>query len=86
MPGMDAIASLRGTAKANAAMWIHFWAMTTVLFIILPRTLLAVAAWRRKTRLAADMQLPVNEPYFRRLLNPYQGKGYLWRCWRTAIG
>lgn len=77
MPGVDAIASLRGTAKVNAAMWIHFWAMTTVLFIILPRTLLAVAVWRKKTRLAADMQLPVNEPYFRRLLNPYQGKGLL---------
>jgi Protein of unknown function (DUF2868) len=77
MPGVDAIASLRGTAKANAAIWIHFWAMTTVLFIILPRTLLAVAALRRKTRLATDMQLPVNEPYFRRLLNPYRGKGLL---------
>ncbi len=75
MPGVDAIASLRGTAKASAAIWIHFWAMTTVLFIILPRTLLAVAAWRRKTRLATDMRLPVNEPYFRRLLNPYRGKG-----------
>lgn len=77
MPGVDAIAGLRGTAKANAAIWIHFWAMTTVLFIILPRTLLAVAAWRKKTRLATDMQLPVNEPYFRRLLNPYRGKGLL---------
>lgn len=77
MPGVGAIASLRGTAKANAAIWIHFWAMTTLLFIILPRTFLAVSAWRRTVRLAGDMYLPSDEPYFRRLLNPYRGKGLL---------
>ncbi len=75
MPGVEAIADLRGTAKANAAVWIHFWAVTTGLFIILPRTVLAVAAWMRTTRLADAMHLPNDEPYFRRLLNPYRGKG-----------
>ncbi|HMS85530.1 MAG TPA: DUF2868 domain-containing protein [Nitrospira sp.] len=77
IPDVDTIAGLRGSAGANAAIWIHFWAMTTVLFIILPRTLLAVATWTNKTRLAADMPLPSNDPYFRRLLNPYRGKGLL---------
>jgi len=77
MPGVEAIANLQGTARANAAIWIHFWAITTVLFIVLPRTLLASTAWMRKARLAADVQLPSNEPYFRRLLNPYRGKGLL---------
>ncbi|MDR4467066.1 MAG: DUF2868 domain-containing protein [Nitrospira sp.] len=75
VPDVEAIAALRGTAKANAAIWIHFWAVTTVLFIILPRTLLAMAAMMRQTRLAAAMHLPSDEPYFRRLLNPYRGKG-----------
>ena len=77
MPGVEAIVELRGTAKANAAIWIHFWAMTTVLFIVLPRTLLAVTAWLRKTHLVADVYLPSNKPYFRRLLKPYRGKGVL---------
>jgi hypothetical protein len=77
MPSVEAIANLRGTARANAAIWIHFWAMTTVLFIVLPRTLLAAAAWMRTARLADAMHLPSNEPYFRRLLNPYRGKGLL---------
>ncbi|MFO0698346.1 MAG: DUF2868 domain-containing protein [Nitrospira sp.] len=77
IPDVDTIAGLRGSAGANAAIWIHFWAMTTVLFIILPRTLLAVVTWTRKTRLAADLSLPSNDPYFRRLLNPYRGKGLL---------
>lgn len=77
VPGVETIAGLRGSAKVNAALWIHFWAVTTALFIILPRTWLAVAAWRRKTSLAAAMHLPSNEPYFRRLLNPYRGKGLL---------
>jgi hypothetical protein len=75
MPSVEAIADLQGTARANAAIWIHFWAMTTVLFIVLPRTLLAAAAWMRTARLADAMHLPSNEPYFRRLLNPYRGKG-----------
>jgi hypothetical protein len=77
VPGVEAIADLQGTARANAAIWIHFWAMTTLLFIVLPRTLLAAAAWKCKSRLAADIQLPSNEPYFRRLLNPYLGKGLI---------
>ena len=77
VPGVEAIADLRGTAKANAAIWIHFWAVTTVLFIVLPRTWLAAIAWRRKTLLAEAMRLPSDEPYFRRLLNPYRGKGLL---------
>jgi hypothetical protein len=77
VPGLEAIADLRGTAKANAAIWIHFWAVTTGLFIVLPRTLLAAEAWMRKTRVADAMRLPSDEPYFRRLLNPYRGKGLL---------
>jgi hypothetical protein len=77
VPGVEAIADLRGTAKANAAIWIHFWAVTTGLCIVLPRTLLAAEAWMRKTRLAGAMRLPSDEPYFRRLLNPYRGKGLL---------
>lgn len=77
MPGVEAIVELRGIARANAAIWIHFWAMTTILFIVLPRTLLAAAVWMRKTRLADAMHLPSNEPYFQRLLNPYRGKGLL---------
>ena len=31
VPDVEAVADLRGTAKANAALWIHFWAVTTVL-------------------------------------------------------
>ena len=75
VPGVEAIADLRGTAKANAAIWIHFWAVTTVLCIVLPRTVLAAAAWMRQAQLGEVMHLPSDEPYFRRLLNPYRGKG-----------
>jgi hypothetical protein len=75
VPSVDAIADLQGTAKANAAIWIHFWAITAVLFIVLPRTLFAMTAWFRKASLAAEAHLPNNEPYFQRLLNPYRGKG-----------
>ena len=75
VPSVDVIADQQGPAKANAAMWIHLWAATTVLFIVLPRTVLAMSAWLSKTRLAAEVSLPSNEPYFQRLLNPYRGNG-----------
>lgn len=75
VPGVEAIADLQGTSGANAGIWIHFWAMTAMVFIVLPRTLFAVTAWFRKTRLAADAHLPSNERYFQRLLNPYRGNG-----------
>lgn len=75
IPSVEAIADLQGTARANAAIWIHFWAVTTVLFIVFPRTVFAVTAWFRKARLAAEVHLPSNEPYFQRLLNPYRGNG-----------
>ena len=75
VPDVEAVADLRGTAKANAALWIHFWAVTTVLCIVLPRTVLAAAAWMRQAQLAEVMHLPSDEAYFRRLLNPYRGKG-----------
>lgn len=75
IPGVETIANLRGTPTANAAIWIHFWAMTSFLFIVLPRSILAIAAWIRKDRLAADVHLPLNDGYFRRLLSPYLGRG-----------
>lgn len=55
-------------AHATAAPWIHLYAVTLALAVVLPRTLLAAHAawlgWRRARRL----QLPMADPYFQRLL------------------
>ncbi len=71
VPGIDEIAKLRfaeGSAGERAARWIHLYAITLGLFVVLPRLLLgAWSAWRAR-RVAAQRALPLDEPYFRALL------------------
>lgn len=71
LPSIDEMATLRfaeGSAGESAARWIHLYAITLALFIVLPR--LALAAWSawRVRRAAARLALPLDEPYFRALL------------------
>ena len=58
---------------ASAAPWIHLYAVTVALAVVLPRALLAAAAgfvaWRR----ARHIELPLTDPYFQRLLRPRAG-------------
>ncbi len=71
MPSIDEMAKLRfaeGSAGESAARWIHLYAITLGLFVVLPRLLLAAwSAWRVR-RAAAKLALPQGEPYFRALL------------------
>ncbi len=71
MPSIDEMAKLRfaeGSAGESAARWIHLYAITLGLFVVLPRLLLAAwSAWRVR-RAAAKLALPQCEPYFRALL------------------
>jgi len=54
-------------AGASAAPWIHLYATTLLLFVVLPRTLLAVAAGLRSRALAARFPLALDGLYFERL-------------------
>jgi hypothetical protein len=61
------------TASAPAAPWIHLYAATLFLFVVLPRALLGlVAAWQAR-RLAARFPLPLDGSYFERLRLQQQG-------------
>ena len=51
-----------------AAPWIGLWAMTALLFVVLPRTLLASFATLRARRLARNVALPLDDAYFETLL------------------
>ncbi len=74
-PSVDQIAALRFTSgapgDANAALWIHLYAVTVGAIVIVPRLALAlIARWqeqRRSQRFAFDM----SEPYFRRLAGSF---------------
>jgi hypothetical protein len=71
VPSIDEMAKLRfadGSAGESAARWIHLYAITLALFVIVPRLLLAAwSAWRAQ-RALAQRTLPLDEPYFRALL------------------
>jgi hypothetical protein len=62
VPGIDAIAALRlvagQPATAPAAGWIHLFAATLVLFVVLPRALLAAWAGAQARRLDAARGAP----------------------------
>jgi len=78
VPDADAIAALRvgpdAAATASAAPWLHLYAATLLLAVVLPRAVLAlVAAWRMQASLQR-VQLPLHEPYFQRLLRDLQGR------------
>jgi hypothetical protein len=71
-----AIERLRGPAvSGEAAVWIHQWALTTALVVLAPRLALAWWATRRARALAADLALPLDDPYFLRVLAATRGAG-----------
>lgn len=51
----------------NAGPWIHLYALTTTLVVLLPRGLLAAWSGRRAARLRAHFPMPVDDPWLRRL-------------------
>jgi hypothetical protein len=54
-------------ATASAAPWIHLFAATLLLAVVLPRALLAALAALRAARLARQLPLALDEPYFEAL-------------------
>ena len=63
-----------GTATgASAAPWIHLYALTLLLFVVLPRSMLALAGALRSRWLARHMRLPLTDAYFQRLARQRQG-------------
>ena len=73
-PSVDAIAAMQvsaGQGGGDAGPWLHLYAVTTALTVIVPRLLLACwAAWRER-RLAAALPLDLATPYFRRVLGGF---------------
>jgi hypothetical protein len=62
-----------GAATASAAPWIHLYATMLLLFVVLPRGVLAAgAAWRARA-LSARFPLSLADPYFERLRLQLQG-------------
>lgn len=76
-PSVDQIAAMRfnngASGSANAALWIHLYAVTVAVVVIVPRLLLAlVAEWQQRLR-SRRFTFDMNEPYFRRLAGAFTG-------------
>ncbi|MCM2327693.1 MAG: DUF2868 domain-containing protein [Lysobacter sp.] len=75
LPGVTELEALRwggGTTGENAGRWIYLYTVTVSLAVILPRLLLAALARFREQRLATRFPLPLDEPYFRRVLSGWR--------------
>ncbi len=70
LPDADGYEQLRFAAGGgvNAAPWLHLYAVTLGLAVVLPRLLLALGDRWLEARLAARFPLPLDEPYYRALL------------------
>lgn len=58
----------------EAAEWIHLYAVTAVIVILLPRAFLAAVAWRRARALSGALPMSFDSPYFTALLRARQGR------------
>jgi hypothetical protein len=54
---------------APAASWIHLYAVSAILFVLIPRGLLALGASIRRRALSSQLQLPLDDSYYARLLD-----------------
>lgn len=71
VPGGVAGPAARG--GASAAPWIHLYAATLAVAVILPRALLAAWQGWRARRLSARVALPLGDPYYQSLLRAQRG-------------
>jgi Protein of unknown function (DUF2868) len=71
LPGfsLDDIRALQGTASAaRGALWVHLYAATLLLLVMLPRTALALwSRWKEK-KLQRHFPLDLAQPYFHKLV------------------
>lgn len=62
---------------ADAAPWIHLYAVMIALVVVIPRTLLATYDRARERRLARSFTLPASDRYFASLLREHSGEAAL---------
>jgi hypothetical protein len=76
---LEALRAVHGGAvgdtgmASSAAAWIHLYALTLLLLVVLPRSVLALVDGLRSRWLATHLPLPLGEPYFQRLARQQQG-------------
>ena len=73
VPDVAAIEAIRAPESENAATWMHLLAGTVAVVVVIPRVVLAVINGFIERRRATRVELPLAEPYYRRLVSAYLG-------------
>ncbi|MBE0621811.1 MAG: DUF2868 domain-containing protein [Burkholderiales bacterium] len=75
LPDAGALAAIRSNMSPgeNAARWIHLYALTMALFVIVPRALMALAQFLVERRLANSFPLPLDDGYFQAIARAQHG-------------
>jgi hypothetical protein len=75
LPDEAALAAIRAgiSPGENAARWIHWYAITLALFVLLPRTLMALRHFFVERRLAERFPLPLEDGYFQAIARAQRG-------------
>jgi hypothetical protein len=75
LPDAEALQGMRLPGPGtDAAPWIHLYAVTGLLAVMLPRAVLAFQAWHRANRLAADFPLSFDAAYYAELWRARRGR------------
>lgn len=75
LPDASELAAMRAPGDAPAATWIHLWAVTAALVVLIPRGVLAALAFAKQRRLARTLEVDPLAGSFRVLLAPDRGAG-----------
>ena len=67
------VARFRSPASGDPRIWIHLYAMTALLFVIVPRMALGTYEFLRSQRLKSAVQVDLDAGYFRRVLADWRG-------------
>jgi hypothetical protein len=73
VPSLAEIEAIRAPASENAARWLHLMVATIAVVVVAPRLLLALATWLLERHRAARLPVPLDAPYFARLLRGFHG-------------
>ena len=74
IPSPADIAAIRAPASENAGRWLHLMAATLVAVVVVPRLALGLVAGYGERRLLRQLRMPLDDPYFARLLRDFRGR------------
>ncbi|MDT3776857.1 DUF2868 domain-containing protein [Nitrospira sp. MA-1] len=74
-PSTIDLADLQAPSHGSAAPWMHMWALTAFVGIVIPRVMLAWLSARFAHKAAESITLNLNDPYYLQLLSTERGQG-----------